>query len=71
LGNELFTAFLDKSMMYSSAVWELPEESLYDAQMRKVNMLIEKARIRPDEEVLEIGTGWGTLAIEVCPLFTT
>lgn len=67
LGNELFTAFLDDSMMYSSAVWAAPEESLYDAQMRKVNMLINKARLGAGDEVLEIGTGWGTLAIEVCP----
>ena len=66
LGNELFTSFLDETMMYSSAVFESPSDNLYDAQMRKIQMLMDKANIRADEEVLEIGTGWGTFAIEVC-----
>jgi cyclopropane-fatty-acyl-phospholipid synthase len=65
LGNELFTSFLDSSMMYSSAVWGCKDESLNEAQMRKIDMMIRKANICSSDEVLEIGTGWGGFAIEV------
>lgn len=67
LGNELFTSFLDSTMMYSSAVWskDNPDsETMYDGQMRKINMFINKARLRRDDNVLEIGTGWGGMSIE-------
>lgn len=70
LGNELFEMFLDRSMMYSSAVWPTTEDqndgesSLFDAQMRKIQMMISKTRIKASDHVLEIGTGWGTFAIE-------
>ncbi|KAG5240708.1 cyclopropane-fatty-acyl-phospholipid synthase family protein [Salix suchowensis] len=58
LSNELFALFLDETMTYSY-------EDLKAAQMRKISLLIEKARISKDHEILEIGCGWGTLAIEV------
>uniref|UniRef100_M4DEM9 Amine oxidase domain-containing protein n=1 Tax=Brassica campestris TaxID=3711 RepID=M4DEM9_BRACM len=62
LSNELFALFLDDTMSYSTAS---DDEDLKTAQMRKINLLIDKARIEKDHEVLEIGCGWGTLAIEV------
>jgi cyclopropane fatty-acyl-phospholipid synthase-like methyltransferase len=42
-----------------------PEEPLLDAQMRKINHLIDKARVESTHEVLEIGFGWGALAIQL------
>ncbi|BAB01742.1 unnamed protein product [Arabidopsis thaliana] len=65
LSNELFGLFLDDTMTYSSAVFKSDDEDLRTAQMRKISLLIDKARIEKDHEVLEIGCGWGTLAIEV------
>lgn len=65
LSNELFALFLDDTMTYSCAVFKSEDEDLKVAQMRKISSLIEKARINKEHEVLEIGCGWGTLAIEV------
>ncbi|XP_065863000.1 uncharacterized protein [Euphorbia lathyris] len=65
LSNELFALFLDESMTYSSAVFKTEDEDLKAAQMRKISLLIEKARISKEHEILEIGCGWGSLAIEV------
>ncbi|CAH2052921.1 unnamed protein product [Thlaspi arvense] len=65
LSNELFGLFLDDTMTYSSAVFKSDDEDLKTAQMRKISLLIEKARVEKNHEVLEIGCGWGTLAIEV------
>ncbi|GAY45459.1 hypothetical protein CUMW_089610 [Citrus unshiu] len=63
--NELFSLFLDKSMLYSCAIFKSEHEDLEVAQMRKVSLLIQKARVSKGHEVLEIGCGWGTLAIEI------
>ncbi|CAG7889397.1 unnamed protein product [Brassica rapa] len=65
LSNELFSLFMDDTMAYSSAVFKSVNEDLRTAQMRKITLLIEKARIEKNHEVLELGCGWGTLAIEV------
>ncbi|CAH8320373.1 unnamed protein product [Eruca vesicaria subsp. sativa] len=65
LSNELFSLFMDDTMSYSSAVFKAEYEDLKTAQMRKITLLIEKARIEKNHEVLEIGCGWGALAIEV------
>ncbi|KAF8016552.1 hypothetical protein BT93_H1921 [Corymbia citriodora subsp. variegata] len=65
LSNELFSLFLDETMTYSCAVFKMADEDLKAAQMRKICLLIKKARIEKTHEVLEIGCGWGSLAIEV------
>ncbi|XP_030508263.2 uncharacterized protein LOC115723007 [Cannabis sativa] len=65
LSNELFALFLDETMTYSSAVFKSIDEDLKVAQLRKISLLIEKAKIGKNHEVLEIGCGWGSLAIEV------
>ncbi|XP_010532681.1 PREDICTED: uncharacterized protein LOC104808651 [Tarenaya hassleriana] len=64
LSNELFALFLDETMTYSCAVFKSDDEDLRTAQMRKVSLLIDKARIEKNHEVLDIGCGWGTLAVE-------
>ncbi|XP_042050616.1 uncharacterized protein LOC121795994 isoform X2 [Salvia splendens] len=65
LSNELFSLFLDETMTYSCAIFQNSFEDLKNAQLRKVHTLIEKARINKDHHILEIGCGWGSLAIEV------
>ncbi|VVA98570.1 unnamed protein product [Arabis nemorensis] len=65
LSNELFALYLGDTMTYSSAIFKSDDEDLKTAQMRKISLLIEKAKIEKNHEVLEIGCGWGTLAIEV------
>jgi cyclopropane-fatty-acyl-phospholipid synthase len=64
LSNDLFARFLDESMTYSSALFEDPaHESLTTAQHRKIDRLLDQAGVTRDSRVLEIGTGWGELAI--------
>ncbi|OXM62150.1 SAM-dependent methyltransferase [Amycolatopsis vastitatis] len=62
LSNDLFGAFLDESMMYSSALFG-PGDDLTAAQHRKIDSVLDYAGVREGSEVLEIGTGWGELAI--------
>ncbi|XP_040375124.1 tuberculostearic acid methyltransferase UfaA1 isoform X3 [Rosa chinensis] len=64
LRNELFSLFLGETMMYSAAIFKTEDEELNTAQLRKISTLIDKARIDENHEVLDIGCGWGTLAIE-------
>jgi cyclopropane-fatty-acyl-phospholipid synthase len=63
LSNELFALFLDETMTYSSARFGSASESLADAQRRKVDMLLDATGVGLGSNVLEIGTGWGTLAV--------
>jgi cyclopropane-fatty-acyl-phospholipid synthase len=62
LSNELFEAFLDETMTYSSA-WFEPGDDLAAAQVRKIDGVLDLARVRSGMRVLEIGSGWGGLAI--------
>jgi cyclopropane-fatty-acyl-phospholipid synthase len=63
LGNELFALFLDETMTYSCALWEGEDESLEEAQRRKLRQVCEKLRLSPHDHVLELGCGWGSLAL--------
>lgn len=65
IGNDFYQLILDPSMMYSSAVFETAHQDLSSAQKHKMHMLIEKAQINGDDHVLEIGSGWGGMAIEM------
>lgn len=59
LSNDFFSLFLDPSMMYSSAKWSSPAQTLEEAQREKNDALCRSLRLTPDDRVLEIGTGWG------------
>jgi len=59
VGNEFYRLWLDDSMTYSCAIWESDEDTLEDAQKRKLNYHIKRARAHAAETVLEIGCGWG------------
>jgi len=63
IGNELFELMLDDTMMYSSAVYPDSDSSLEDASINKMHRLCEKLELSEDDHLLEIGTGWGGLAI--------
>jgi cyclopropane-fatty-acyl-phospholipid synthase len=63
LSNDLFAIFLDETMTYSSAWFAAAEQDLADAQLRKIDGVLDLAGVAPDTHVLEIGTGWGALAI--------
>lgn len=63
LGNDLFEAFLDRRMMYSCAYFPSDEASLDEAQLAKLDRICEKLRLGPDVHLLEIGAGWGGMAI--------
>jgi cyclopropane-fatty-acyl-phospholipid synthase len=63
LSNELFALFLDETMTYSCARFGRADEPLADAQRRKVDTLLDATGVRLGSRVLEIGTGWGTLAV--------
>lgn len=65
LSNDFFELMLDDTMMYSSAVFEDAEDSLYTAQQRKIKLLADKLRLKPKAKVLEIGSGWGAMAIHL------
>lgn len=62
LSNGFFSLMLDKSMMYSAALFKGEEESLYDAQIRKMEHLAQKLNLKKGMRVLEIGSGWGSMA---------
>jgi cyclopropane-fatty-acyl-phospholipid synthase len=63
LGNDFYAAWLDPSMTYSSARFA-PGDDLEAAQRRKVATLLDRLELKPGDRLLEIGCGWGTLAIE-------
>lgn len=63
LPDELFRLFLDESMMYSSAYFKEDTMSLAQAQTQKLKLIAERLKIRAGDRVLEIGTGWGSLAV--------
>lgn len=68
LSNDMFASFLDPTLSYSSALFDrsrpLGDQDLEEAQLRKVRAILDLADVGAGTELLEIGTGWGTLAIE-------
>nr|MBF6621708.1 class I SAM-dependent methyltransferase [Patulibacter sp.] len=63
LSNDFFALFLDPTMSYSSAVFDPPTLDLHAAQIEKIDRLCRKLRLEPGMRLLEIGTGWGALAL--------
>jgi len=63
LGNELYEAFLDRRMQYSSALYENAGQSLELAQEAKLRRLCEQLQLNENDHLLEVGSGWGGLAI--------
>ncbi|WP_298972557.1 cyclopropane-fatty-acyl-phospholipid synthase family protein [uncultured Psychrobacter sp.] len=63
LGNDMYQRFLDETMMYSSAVYKNPEATLSEAQQHKLALICQRLQLTADDQVIEIGTGWGGFAI--------
>jgi cyclopropane-fatty-acyl-phospholipid synthase len=63
LGNDFFRLMLDDTLMYSAATFEHAGQSLYDAQIARLDHICRKLELKPDDHLLEIGTGWGGLAL--------
>lgn len=63
LSNDFFGLILDSSMTYSCAYFTSPEESLEQGQRNKIQRIIKKARLKKEDYLLEIGSGWGEVAI--------
>ncbi|QTH05867.1 SAM-dependent methyltransferase [Vibrio fluvialis] len=63
LGNDLYQTFLDERMLYSSALYLSTSDSLEQAQIQKMDRLCQQLQITANDHVIEIGTGWGAMAI--------
>ncbi len=62
-GNAMYKLFLDPRMIYSSAIYESAEDTLEQAQVRKLVEIAERCEVKEGDSVLEIGFGWGAMAI--------
>jgi cyclopropane-fatty-acyl-phospholipid synthase len=76
LSNDFFRLFLDRNMVYSSAVYQDANDSLEQAQVEKLDRICRKLCLVPEDRVLEIGTGWGAFALHAsrnygCSVTTT
>ena len=65
LGNDFFRVWLDEAMLYSSALWDGSTPTLEAAQSRKIELVLDLLDIRGGERILEIGCGWGALAVRL------
>lgn len=63
LGNEFFALFLDPTLTYSCAIFEHGARTLEEAQVEKIDRACRKLELRASDHLLEIGTGWGALAV--------
>ncbi len=72
LGNDFYSAWLDESMTYSSAIFGDPEdgsEDLHAAQQRKMSAVAKRLNVARDSRVLEIGCGWGALSRHIASTY--
>jgi cyclopropane-fatty-acyl-phospholipid synthase len=69
LGNDFFRLMLDETMAYSSGIFTAPDSTLHDASLEKMGRICRKLDLRPGDHLLEIGTGWGGLAVHAASQF--
>jgi len=65
ISEKLYDLFLDKNRQYSCAYFKKSSDSLETAQNNKIDHIIKKLNLKPNQKVLDIGSGWGTLAVEI------
>ena len=66
-GNFLYEQFLDKNLVYSMGYW-LPGDDLKTAQERKIKLILDKLKIKENDRILEIGSGWGHATLTAAKL---
>ena len=69
LGNDFYRLWLDPQMSYSCAYFRSPDATLEEAQEAKMEHICRKLQLRPGERVVDIGSGWGTLALYMASHF--
>lgn len=69
LGDDFFALFLDETMTYSAARFEHPAVALADASRAKVDALLRTLDLRPGQRLVEIGSGWGALAVHAATTY--
>ena len=65
ISEKLYDLFLDEKRQYSCAYFKNDKDSLETAQNNKIEHIIKKLNLKPNQKILDIGSGWGTLAIEI------
>ncbi len=65
VSNDFYRLWLDPDMVYSCAYFENGNETLAEAQMKKIDHILAKVRLRPGDTLLDIGCGWGALVMRV------
>ena len=63
LGNDMFELFLDPTMMYSSGIFPSDDATMEEASVYKLDRICQKLDLKPGDHLVEIGTGWGSMAI--------
>ena len=69
IGNDFFELFLDSSYLYSSGIFKNEETTLEEAQFEKMDRICKKLELKPEDSLLEIGTGWGGFAIHAAKYY--
>ena len=69
VSNAFYAAFLDPGMVYSCAYFDTGEQDLATAQMKKIDHILTKIRVRPGDRLLDIGCGWGSLVMRAAEKF--
>lgn len=71
LGNRFFRLWLDETLAYSSGIFRSRESTLHDASTEKFDRVCRKLDLRPEDELIEIGTGWGGFALHAAGRYGT
>ncbi len=69
VSNDFYRLWLDENMLYSCAYFENGDEDLAAAQMKKIDHILTKIKVRPGDTLLDIGCGWGALAMRAASKF--
>ncbi|HSP64562.1 MAG TPA: cyclopropane-fatty-acyl-phospholipid synthase family protein [Candidatus Deferrimicrobium sp.] len=69
IGNDLFALMLDETMSYSNGIFETAQASLHEASVAKIDRLCRKLQLGPSDHLVEIGSGWGGLAVHAAETF--
>ncbi|ATJ85661.1 SAM-dependent methyltransferase [Ralstonia solanacearum] len=69
VSNDFYKLWLDRNMVYSCAYFEHGDETLDDAQVKKIDHILTKIRLQPGQTLLDIGCGWGALVLRAAQKF--